>query len=112
MGVRARGDHPTTQLPEPGDDGGGGIRLARGLAKTARVDLQAGARVDERAQDRLVELGSGGVVGRAQARRRVTLHEVDVPQDVEQPAASGRLDLAEVRLDGLGERPAFEPGGH
>ena len=73
-----------TELAVAGDDRGTRVHLARFLAQPAGVDLERRAGLDERREDRLVELGRLREVGGRHMWDQVALDEVDVAERVEQ----------------------------
>ena len=109
MGIRSRRNGGATEHLVPGDDGGGRVRLARGLAKAARVHLERGARLDEGDEQRLVQLRGRGEVRRGDVRMEVALDEVEVADRVEEAGADRALDFVEVRRDDLRQRSARDP---
>ena len=104
--------HPRpAHRPEPGDDGRRRVALLDRVAQPARVDFQRGAAVDERVQDRVVQLGLGGQLVRGDVWPQVTLHDIDVPDRIEQPGPRRTDDLVEGRCHDLGQRSAAHPRG-
>ena len=97
MGIRAGRDRPPAELAEPRHDPGRRVGLARRLAEAARVDLEAGAALDERRAGSARTARARGELGRRDPRRHVALHEVEVAERVEQAAAGRGLHLVEVR---------------
>ena len=79
------------------------------MAEAAGVDLEGRAALDERPQDRLVELRLLREPLREDVRVEVALDDVDVADGVEQPGPGGRLDLVEGGRDDLGQGPARRP---
>ena len=113
MRVGADGHGPATELAEAArrSPGAGYVSLD-GVAQAAGVDLERRAALDERAQDRLVQLRRGREVGRRDVRVEVALDEVEVADGVEQPGPGSRLDLVEVRArrSRRSDRPATQRG--
>ena len=95
MRVGADGHGAPALLPEPGDDRRRREALGGGGAPAARVDLQAGAALDERVEDGLVQLRGVGEIVRG-----------DVWREERAPAATAPKYGATISAS---DRPATQP---
>jgi hypothetical protein len=112
MGVGSDRDPLTAEFPVAGDCGRRGIRLSSRLAEAARVDLERGPTLHQRAQGRFDEFGGGREIRRRDMGREIPLHEVDMPDGIKEPGPGGRLDLVEVGRDDVRQGSTGHPGFH
>ena len=82
--IRTHRHARAAELAEAGHDRRGRVCLAGDLAQAARVHFEGGPGIDQRPQDRLVQLRRGRQFGGLHVGMQIPLHEVQVAERIEQ----------------------------